>query len=115
MNPKIIAVDFDGCLCTNKFPDIGDPILSTLNSAKAEQASGARLILWTCRRDDRLTAAVDWCAEQGLQLDAVNENLPDIISAFGGDTRKIFANEYWDDRAVKKPCCANYPDRVTKG
>lgn len=33
-------------------------------------------------------------------FDAVNENLPEIIAEFGGDTRKIFANEYIDDRNV---------------
>ena len=33
-------------------------------------------------------------------MDEVNKNLPEIIEAFGGDCRKIFANEYWDDRAV---------------
>ena len=31
-------------------------------------------------------------------FDAVNENLPEIIESFGSDTRKIFANEYIDDR-----------------
>jgi len=103
MKAKIIAVDFDGCLCTNKFPDIGEPIFETINRAKLEQASGARLILWTCRRDERLTAAVEWCKYLNLHFEAVNENLPDIIKTFGGDTRKIFATEYWDDRAVRMP------------
>ena len=31
-------------------------------------------------------------------FDAVNENLPEIVEAFGVDPRKIFANEYIDDR-----------------
>lgn len=43
---------------------------------------------------------MNFCKEQNIHLDAVNENLPEIIEAFGGDTRKVFANEYWDDRAV---------------
>ena len=101
--PKIIAVDFDGTLCVNKFPEIGDPILSVIARVKAEQEKGSRLILWTCRINERLTAAIEWCAEQGIHFEAVNENLPDIVKAFCGDTRKIFANEYWDDRAVVMP------------
>ena len=100
---KIIAVDFDGTIAENKFPDIGEPIHGTIALLKIEQEKGARLILWTCRADGRLTAAVEWCKSQGLRFEAVNENLPDIIEAFGGDTRKIFANEYWDDRAVVMP------------
>jgi hypothetical protein len=100
---KIIAVDFDGCLVTNEFPDIGAGIPETLSRIKAEMENGSRIILWTCRRDERLTAAVEWCTRNGLRFDAVNENLPDIIEAFGGDTRKIYADEYWDDRAVRVP------------
>lgn len=98
--PKIIAVDFDGCLATNKFPEVGDPINKTISRLKQEQANGTKVILWTNRRDKPLDDAVNFCKEQGIHLDAVNENLPEIIEAFGGDTRKIFANEYWDDRAV---------------
>lgn len=97
---KIIAVDFDGCLVTNKFPEIGDPINKTISRLKQEQANGAKVILWTNRRDKPLEDAVNFCKEQDIHLDAVNENLPEIIEAFGGDTRKVFANEYWDDRAV---------------
>ena len=105
MRNKIIAVDFDGCLVTNDYPAIGTVIVETLNRLKIEQASGARLILWTCRRGEHLTAAVDFCTSLNLHFEAVNENLPDVIESFGGDTRKIFANEYWDDRAVVMPPC----------
>jgi len=100
---KIIAVDFDGCLVTNKYPDIGEPIHKTINALKAEQNVGTKIILWSCRRDVLLDNAIAWCNERGIRFSAVNENLPEIIEAFGGDTRKIFANEYWDDRAVKMP------------
>lgn len=98
--PKIIAVDFDGCLATNKFPEVGDPINKTISRLKQEQANGAKVILWTNRRGKPLDDAVNFCKEQGIHLDAVNANLPEIIEAFDGDTRKVFANEYWDDRAV---------------
>ena len=100
MKTKIIAVDFDGCLVTNAFPDIGSTIPETVDRLKKEQCDGARVILWTCRRGDQLTAAIRWCAMQGIYLDAVNENLPDVITAFGGDTRKIYADVYLDDKAV---------------
>ena len=44
---KAIAIDFDGCICTNAFPNIGTPNRSVINKALAEQAAGAGLILWT--------------------------------------------------------------------
>jgi hypothetical protein len=43
---------------------------------------------------------VEWCAARGLEFDAVNENLPENKEFFGGDTRKVCATEYWDDRSV---------------
>lgn len=98
--PKIIAVDFDGCLAVNKWPEIGAPIESTIQKLKSEQANGAKVILWTNRVGEPLEKAVQFCKEQGIHLDEVNKNLPEIIEAFGCDCRKIFANEYWDDRAV---------------
>ena len=103
MISKIIAVDFDGCLVTNQYPDIGEPIIETISALKAEHENGAKIILWTCRRGKHLVDAVAWCVDQGIHLDAANRNLPEVIEAFGGDTRKIFTNEYWDDRAVRMP------------
>jgi hypothetical protein len=101
MTEKIIAVDFDGCLVTNKYPEIGEPIEKNIVALKRERAEGAWVILWTNRVGERLDQAVRFCHDYGILLDAINENLPMIIEAFGGDTRKIFADEYWDDRAVR--------------
>ena len=46
---KVIAIDFDGTLFENKWPEIGMPIAPNINRAKNEKANGAVLILWTCR------------------------------------------------------------------
>jgi len=99
----IIAVDFDGCLVLNRFPEIGEPISETIEALKVEQARGAKVILWTCRRDVHLADAVAWCEENGIRLDAVNRNLAEVVAAFGGDTIKVYADEYWDDRARRMP------------
>lgn len=42
---KVIAIDFDGTLFENKWPEIGMPIAPNINRAKNEKASGAVLIL----------------------------------------------------------------------
>ena len=99
---KIIAIDFDGCLCKNQWPAIGSPNLPVIEAAKHERENGAALILWTCRDASRLRDAVSFCRDYGLEFDAVNENLPEIAELFGGDSRKVWATEYWDDRAVRK-------------
>lgn len=98
MKPNIIAVDFDGTLCENKWPEIGMPNEELIEYLKKRQAAGEKLILWTNRVDERLDEAVKWCEEHGLVFDAVNDNLPEIVETFGSNCRKIFANEYIDDR-----------------
>lgn len=100
---KVIAIDFDGTLCENAWPEIGAPKRDVINRALAEQAAGAALILWTCREGDLLDEAVFACRTWGLYFDAVNENLPERIEEYGNDCRKIGADEYWDDRAVPLP------------
>lgn len=97
---KIIAVDFDGTLFEDNYPNVGAPIWETINRAKEEQANGACLILWTCRYGEELERAVQACKEVGLEFEAVNENAPFLRDKWGEDTRKIGAAEYWDDRAV---------------
>ena len=98
---KIIAIDFDGCLCSNAFPEIGTPHWEIITRAAQERADGAALILWTCRVGQRLQEALEACARWGLQFDAVNDNLPEMVQHFGGSNcRKVVASEYWDDHAV---------------
>jgi len=51
-----------------------------------------------------LEEAVAWCERHGLMFDAVNDNLPERVAKYGGDTRKVSADEYWDDLAVTIKC-----------
>lgn len=108
---RIIAVDFDGTLFDTEWPEvIKEPnieLIDWLNYRKS--CYGDRIILWTCRCGKDLEVAVDVCAEQDLIFDAVNENLPDMIEKFGGDSRKIFADLYIDDKVI---CCHCLNDLV---
>ena len=97
----IIAVDFDGTLCENKWPEIGEAKWNTIQALIAAQAAGARLILWTNRVGARLAEAVEWARNRELEFDAVNENLPEILAAFTTDCRKVYADIYLDDKAAQ--------------
>lgn len=97
---KIAAVDFDGCLCENAWPDIGNPNMRLIAELIARRDAGDKLILWTCREGEKLDEAVDWCGMRGLHFDAVNENLPEMNAFYGNDSRKVGADEYIDDKAV---------------
>ena len=111
--PTIWAVDFDGTLTVgSQFPNIGKPNEKLIAVLKMAKLSGVKLILWTCRGGDSLNEALSWCIEQGLEWDAVNDNIPEVIAAFGSNPRKVMAHYYIDDRAfhfwgedgIKKLC-----------
>lgn len=95
---KIIAFDFDGTVCENAWPQIGAPKQDVIDALKAEQAGGAFLILWTCRTGTQLSEAEVWLRSYDLYPDAVNKNAPETFTEFGSDPRKVYADEYWDDK-----------------
>lgn len=97
---KIVAVDFDGTLCKDAYPNIGEPLPYSLYYIKELAKDGAILILHTCRSGALLDAAVAWCNERGVVFDYINENVPENIDRYGGDTRKIYADIYVDTNAV---------------
>ena len=112
---RIIAVDFDGTLAVTKFPEIIKPIPKMIKYCKQLQRGGAILILNTCRKGKDLQDAVEWCAAHGLVFDYVNENTAEYrpISNFcRTDTRKIFAHEYIDDKAINPVREAMWARRV---
>ncbi len=97
----VYAVDFDGTLCTNKWPEIGLPNIGLIEKLKVLREKGHKVILWTCRNEERLAEAVEWCKCFGLEFDKVNEPIQRIAEAFGGGySRKIFADYYIDDRSI---------------
>ena len=94
----IIAVDFDGVIVTENFPQIGRPHIGVINALIERRKKGDKIILWTCRCGQQLTDAVSFCRNMGLEFDAVNENLQMMIDKYGSDSRKVYADCYIDDR-----------------
>lgn len=97
---KVIAVDFDGTIVTDEYPNIGKPIASTIKRLKEEQENGTLIVLWTCREGEDLKKAIEYCEQHGVHIHAANQNVPETISLYGTDPRKVSATEYWDDRSV---------------
>ena len=100
MKSETFAVDFDGTLCTNNWPEIGEPCYDMINWIKQLRQMGHKVILWTCRDGMHLVDAIVWCADHGLFFDAVNDNLEEYIKRYGSNSRKICADYYIDDRSV---------------
>lgn len=104
-NGYVVAVDFDGFLCKDAWPDIGKANPQRIEDVKKIKEIGAKVILWTCRENGKLFDALDWCALQGLTFDGVNENIPERVKQYGSDPRKIGYDELWDDKAVPADLC----------
>lgn len=100
----IIAVDFDGILCKNEFPQIGEPYYDVISVVREAIDKGHEVVLWTSRVDDRLTEAVNWCADYGLHFTAVNDNTPsnkqEYSQMYPNGTRKVYADVYIDDHSL---------------
>ena len=109
---KIIAVDFDGTLVTDEYPNIGKPIWKVINWCKEQQLLGNTLILWTCRSGRELDAAIALCNEVDLHFDYVNCNTIENLMKYGKrDTRKVYADIYLDDKSIN----INVIEKITEG
>lgn len=97
---KVAAIDFDGTLFEEKYPDIGKPIYKIINFVKYMKSQGVEIILYTNREGELLKNAVEACKRVGLVFDAINENLKWRIDLYGSDCRKIGADIYIDDKAI---------------
>jgi len=98
--PKTIAVDFDGTIVENKFPEIGKEKLFAIETLKMLQKKQHKLILWTFRHGKKLDEAVEFCRERGLEFYAVNNSHPDEVFDPKSASRKINADIFIDDRNI---------------
>lgn len=101
----IIAVDFDGILCENKFPEIGKPHYKMIALIRELIDNGHEVVLWTTRNGEELTAAVDWCGDYGLHFSNVNgpapSNAAEYADRYDTESRKIYADIYIDDHNLE--------------
>lgn len=95
----IIAVDFDGTIVEDAYPQIGKPIMFAFETLKMLQEKGHRLILWTYRSGSRLDEAVRFCEDNGVYFYAVNKSFPEETFT-NNMSRKIHADLFIDDRNV---------------
>ena len=92
----IVAVDFDGTLSLgSQYPNIGRFNTPLYEALMRLRGIGWSIVLWTCREGKELKEAVEWCANNGLEFDAINENPSHVPFK----SRKVVADLYVDDRA----------------
>ena len=75
INKKCFAIDFDGTLVVDAYPDIGIPKLEIANKVKQLILNGYKVILWICRTGEYLQNAITFCEDTlGIKFDRVNES-----------------------------------------
>jgi hypothetical protein len=112
----VICIDFDGCVVTHAFPEIGKDI-GAVPVLKKLIESGHELILYTCRSNfkypnlyqssDYLSKAVQWFKDNNIKLSGVNIN-PDVKAMIENLNSpqlylKPFADIYIDDKSLCMP------------
>lgn len=86
----IIAVDFDGTIVEDNYPEIGEPKMFVFETLQQLIEKRHQLILWTTREGAKLDEAVSFCRQNGVDFYAVN---------------KSYAEEVVDDSISRKISC----------
>ncbi len=96
-----IAIDFDGTIVENRYPDIGKEMPFATQTIKMLQQEGHQIILWTVRNGHHLDEAVEWCKAHGIEFYAVNTNFPEEKHDPNGRfSVKLKADVFIDDRNI---------------
>ena len=84
----IIAIDFDGTLCIDKYPEIGVPAPYAVDTMQTLHKAGHYLIINTCREGRHLIDAINWLKEHDIPFNRVNDNHPDTAKNYEYNARK---------------------------
>ena len=96
----IIAVDFDGTCVEHNYPAVGMDVEGAVDTLRALNKRGHRIILYTMRSGEKLEAAVKWFRDRKVELWAVNSN-PEQEE--WTTSTKVYADLYIDDSALGCP------------
>jgi len=90
----IIGCDFDDTIRHWNLENFD--AAKTIEVLKAAKAIGAYIVIFTATHSERYLEITKYCQSIGLDIDCINENPIDLPY---GNSRKIYANIFIDDRA----------------
>ncbi len=97
----IIAVDFDGTIVEEAYPDIGPERPFACETLRMLIKNHHRLILWSVREGKLLDEAVEWCRKRGVEFYAINKDYPEEDTEKNQHfSRKVKADYFIDDRGI---------------
>lgn len=99
----VIAVDFDGTLVKDQFPNLGQPFIEGISTVNAMIEKGYEIVIWTARKE--LKPVIEHLKNHGLNTDKVkiNAHADYMLSRYESQGIKIGASIYIDDRGYGAP------------
>lgn len=99
----VIAVDFDGTLVKDQFPNLGQPFIEGINTVNAMIEAGYEIVIWTARQE--LVPVMEHLKNHGLNIDKVkiNAHADYMLNRYESQGIKIGASIYIDDRGYGAP------------
>lgn len=98
--PWVLAIDFDGTICEESFPEVGklkegaDVYINMLYD------QGYHIVINTCRSGKYEGMAHEFLKKAGIRYHYINNNMPYLIEEYGQDCRKISADIYIDNKSL---------------
>lgn len=96
----IIAIDFDGTIVEDNYPEIGKLKQNADLIIQELKKDGHFIIIWTCRANKSLQEAVDFLRKNQIPFDSVNSHEPQNILSYGVGAVKVYADVYIDNNQV---------------
>jgi len=97
---KIVSIDYDDTIVFSDYPNSGEIKQNAKEAINRLYDSGITILIWTCRSGEALKTAENYLRDIGVKFHHINENLPSIVNDWGGDTRKMWADIYIDDKQL---------------
>lgn len=100
----IIAIDFDGTIVEDHFPEIGKMVDGAREVINRLYDEGYTIIIWTCRTKINKARAIEFLVRNGVKYHYFNESSVANLRIYDWvDTRKVYADLYIDDKGLMKP------------
>lgn len=96
----ILSVDFDGTIVEEAYPKIGKLRENAKQALDILYLEGFTIIINSCRTGKFEGEAYQFLQDNNIRFHYFNCNIPELISEFGMDCRKISADLYIDDKCL---------------
>lgn len=101
---KILAIDFDGTIVEQNYPEMGALRENAKEVINRLYDEGHTILIWTVRSrtDQAVQKMKNFLDENQIKYHTINENADSILNdpTWSDFSRKIYADLYIDDRGI---------------